>query len=75
MSVSPSLGYTASLCRMESTELVPYEQVDLTAATDIEAIQKAIDWVRTMREKIDGDSRLIVRLGARAIYSEALMTP
>jgi hypothetical protein len=73
--IAAAQNYTASLCRLQGVELVPYEQVDITAANDTEATLKATVWVKTMRDAIEEDTRLLVKAGARAVYSEALTAP
>jgi hypothetical protein len=36
--------YTAGLCAVEGTELVPFETYNITAVNDEEAVQLALKW-------------------------------
>ena len=59
--------YTVSLCDHITGEFVPYKQIDIIAADDNEAIQKADEWVASIPELIEEQTWLIIRQEARSI--------
>jgi hypothetical protein len=64
--------YVAGLCRMAEGELTPFETLAITAASDDEAVGKAIEWrVNTMTNvPLDQSIWLQVLRDGRAIYSQ-----
>ena len=63
--------YTAGLCVMEGTELVPVESLSITAADDDEAVRKAIEWRVATLTTVDRETWLQVLRDGTAVYSKA----
>ena len=64
--------YVAGLCRMVGTELTPLETLTITAASDDEAVGKAVEWqTKTVTSvPLDRNNWLQVLRDGRAIYSQ-----
>jgi hypothetical protein len=74
MNKVPIQEYTVSLCRMVSTEFVPYEQITIAADDDKEAIERATDWAMSVLEITEEEAWLMVKQGACDVHFEKLET-
>ena len=64
--------YVAALCRMDGTQVVPYESLNIVAKDDEQAIRQAVRWRGATITTIDRDTWLQVLRDGRAIFSKAI---
>ena len=51
-----------------ASEVIPYEQTAIAAVDDRDAIEKAAQWVATVREMVDDETWLVVKQDARSVH-------
>jgi hypothetical protein len=64
--------YKAALALFSGPALAPYDSNDVEAASETEAITKAIEWAQHPAREVVGGSHLMVMANDKSIFSEKL---
>jgi hypothetical protein len=64
--------YKVALALFSGPALQPYESNDVEAASETEAITKAIEWAQNPAREVVGGSHLMVMANGKTIFSEKL---
>jgi hypothetical protein len=64
--------YTATLALFSGPALQPYDSNDVAAASETEAITKAIEWAQNPAREVVGGSHLMVMANGKSVFSEKL---
>jgi hypothetical protein len=64
--------YKASLALFSGPALQPYDSNEVAAASETEAITKAIEWAQNPAREVVGGSHLMVTIEGKSIFSEKL---
>jgi hypothetical protein len=67
-----TVTYKAALAFFSGPALQPYDSNDVEAASETEAITKAIEWAQNPTREVVGGSHLIVTVNGKSIFSEKL---
>ena len=70
--VSKTLTYGAALALFHGPLLHPYDSIDIAAASESEAIEKALKWSRDPNREVVPGTYLVVKTDGRSIHSEKL---
>jgi hypothetical protein len=60
--------YVAGLCRMQGSELVPFDTKSIFAENHDEAVRQAVEWLSSAYKTIDDSTWLQVLKGGSAIF-------
>jgi hypothetical protein len=64
--------YKAALALFSGPALQPYDSNDVVAASETEAITKAIEWAQNPAREVVGGSHLMVIANGKSIFTEKL---
>jgi len=66
------LTYRAALALFHGPVLYPYDSIDIVAASEAEAIHKAIEWSKDPNREVVPGTYLVVKTDGRSIHREKL---
>lgn len=72
MASTATLTYKSVLARFSGPRSYPYDSVDIAAASDEKAIDKAWEWARQPDREVSPETRLVVSIGRKVILNEPL---
>ena len=72
MSVAPTKTYKAVLALFSGPRSHPYDSLDIVAATESEAKDKAWVWARNPEREVVANTRLVVTIDGKSILNEPL---
>ena len=64
--------YRAALALFQGPALHPYDSIDIVAASESEAIDKALKWSSDPNREVVPGTYLVVKIDGRSIHSEKL---
>jgi hypothetical protein len=62
--------YVAGLCRMQGSELVPFDTKSISAENHDEAVRQAVEWLSSTYTTIDDSTWLQVLCDGSAFFSK-----